>query len=252
MSKPVPNLEEKVRMYFEEKKSLSEIALVFDTNPKQIGRELKRAGYTLRSRSDAQRQRLNSGKAEHPTKGKNLSESTKRRISDSLHESWEGLSEEERNRRKDVAREIFNNRPDKDEVIQAGFKAINKAAKEGSIFEKYLADLLNEKGYYVLIHQKHDIEDSKMHLDILLPKESIAIEVDGPSHYADVWGKESLEKSQERDAKKNGLLIAGGYSVIRVKQPSSISQFFLRDAGQRVLEALEKINSNKSPEIISI
>lgn len=243
-----PDIKEKADLYFNQNMSVSEIAAKYNTYPKQIERELKRGGYELRTRGEAQKIRLDSGKAPHPTEGKEMSEETKIKISEGLHESWSNISDEEMERRRQMSRDFMNSRPDKDEVVKKGQEAIKKAAVEGSILEKYVADALNMEGYYVLVHQKHVIQDRKMHLDLLLPNERIAIEIDGPAHHEELWKDSDLGEIQSRDAKKNGLLMLNGYNIIRVKQDQGLSDYFKRKVTTEVLATIKTIIANPRPE----
>lgn len=246
---PPDDIKEKARLYYDENMSVSEIATKYGTYAKQIERELKRAGYELRTRSSAQKLRLDLGKAEHPTEGKELSDETKIKISEKLHTAWENFSDEEMDRRRDLAREHMNNRPDKDAMIKMGQEAIKKAAVEGSILEKFMADSLNMSGYYILVHQKHVIQEKKMHLDILLPEERIAIEIDGPAHHQELWKDSDINDIKNRDEKKNNQLLLNGYSVIRVIQNQNISEYFKRASAQKVLETIDEIKACKQDKV---
>lgn len=251
-AEPPKDIKDKARMYFDENMSVSEIAKHYGTYAKQIERELKRAGYELRGRDEAQRIRLETGKAEHPTKGKELSEETKIKISDKLHDAWQNFSEEEIERRRELARENLNNRSDKMSMTKKGQEAIKKAAISGSILEKYIADGLNEEGYYVLVHQKHTIQNEKMHIDILLPEDAIAIEIDGPAHHSELWERSDLSKIQARDASKDGLLVLNGYNVIRVKQDQTLSNYFKRKCLTSVIETIQKIKASQNTTVYNI
>lgn len=252
-SKKSPSdIKEKARLYFEENCSLNEIAKQYNTYGKRIERELKAAGYQLRSKADAQRIRLAEGKVAHPTAGKELSDETKVKISNKMHDSWKSISEDERERRREVARDNFDKRTDKEEFIKQGFEHIKATSKDGSKLEKYIADRLNDAGYYTLVHQKHIVQDEKMHIDIMLPKNNIALEIDGPSHYSDIWGAESLSKTQARDSKKNGLLLGDGYHVIRLRAPSSVSDYFMRNSSDLILKQIESLADEVTPQISTI
>lgn len=252
-AQPPDDIKEKARMYFDENMSISEIAKHYNTYPKQIERELKRGGYELRNRSSAQKIRLDMGKAPHPTEGKEMSEETKIKISDKLHEAWKNFSDEEIERRRELARENLNNRPDKDRMTKLGQEAIKKAAIDGSALEKYIAQGLNNEGFYTLVHQKHIIQNKKMHLDILLPKDGIAIEIDGPAHHSELWEEHDVAKVKARDSSKDGLLLLNGYNVIRVKQDQTISNHFKRNCLKKVLETVQLIKgTNKKSQVYNI
>jgi hypothetical protein len=86
---------------------------------------------------------------------------------------------------------------------------------------------------------------------MFLPGNNIAIEVDGPSHFIDVWQNGSLSKVQKADAEKNGLLLLYKVNVIRVKQVRrNLSDKNLRDAAIAVHDKIRHIlQSQLSPDI---
>lgn len=241
--KIIPDIDKKKKLY-DSGMSLSEIAKKFDTYAKKIERELKSSGHVLRGRSEAQKVRLDTGKAEHPTKGKNLSDETKIKISDGVAGKWKNLSEKERAARAKDAKKRWDKKPDKDAFIQQGLEAIKKTSVEGSKFEKHISDLLVSEGFQVYTHEKHQIANKNMHLDIFLPTEGIAIEVDGPAHYKELYGDDTLSRTQKTDDMKNSLLLDKDISVIRVAQPSNVSQHFMRTYGDKVVRLVKDIVSN--------
>ena len=50
-----------------------------------------------------------------------------------------------------------------------------------------------------------------------LPVLRVAIEVDGPTHFLPIWGEEKLQKRQEIDRKKTGLILQDGITLVRMK-----------------------------------
>lgn len=235
------DIEEKIRLYQECNMSAAEIAERFDTYAKKIQRELKAAGCPLRGRSEAQKIRLSEGKAEHPTQGKEVSQDTKNKISDAMAEKWNSLTPEQRAVRSEMSKVQWDKREDKEAFIQAGLDAVRKASVEGSKFEKYLSDALLDQGYKVYLHEKHQVDNEKMHLDLFLPNESIAIEVDGPAHYKQLYKEVSLADVKDRDRKKNLYLTSKNIDIIRVSQPSSVSDHFMRTQSARVILKVEEI-----------
>ena len=74
------------------------------------------------------------------------------------------------------------------------------------------------------------------------------IEIDGPAHFLPIWGEEALQKNIRSDAQKSGLILSGGYVMIRVKNISkTISQKIQRDMLNAIISHLEKIE-NKFPK----
>src|SRR5690606_35818927 len=129
-----------IKLYTQENKSTKEIAEQLNTYPNKILRILKKAGVTLRTRSDAQKLALAEGKSPHPTKGTKRPADTKLKISEKISENWKNLSDDERRRRADVSRENWMNMTDeqKADLGRAAGQSIRKAAKEGSRLERYL------------------------------------------------------------------------------------------------------------------
>ena len=97
-----------VKLYNSGNYSTYELAEKFNTYPNKIRRILRKNGVPLRTKSAAQKNALRKGRASHPTKGKNQSEATKRKISDSQGKVWDEMSDEERQRRSDNGREAWN------------------------------------------------------------------------------------------------------------------------------------------------
>jgi hypothetical protein len=76
-------------------KSVCQIAEEQGTYPNKIRRELKRLGYTLRDKGEAMAAAIRSGRLQHPTKGKNRSETTRQKIRQSLLRKTDAPSSEE-------------------------------------------------------------------------------------------------------------------------------------------------------------
>ena len=93
------NEPEIVDMYVNQKLSTYVIAERLNTYPNKIRRVLKKMGIELNDRSTAQKQALESGRTEHPTRGKKRSINTKKKISESVYKQWKNLSEEDRQKR---------------------------------------------------------------------------------------------------------------------------------------------------------
>ena len=83
-------------MYNEDNQSTYEIAKALDTYPNKIRRTLKKHGYDLKDRSEAQKVALETGRSTHPTAGKQRSKEERVAISSSLVDYWENMSDKER------------------------------------------------------------------------------------------------------------------------------------------------------------
>ena len=97
------------KLYVDQKQSFGEIAKEYKTYPNKVRRDAIKYGISIRSKSDAQKNVLQQGKANHPTKGKKRSEEEKNKISLGMHQSWNELSDKERNKRKMQSKKNWNN-----------------------------------------------------------------------------------------------------------------------------------------------
>ncbi len=232
-------------------KSIAEIAEQFNTYSNKIRRVLLKLGVDLRSRSEAQTIALESGRAKPPMLGKKHDQETKNKISDKVHEQWRVMSDQEREERAQKTKDYWESLSEeaKEAFRRAGNEAIREASKEGSKMEKYLAKLLTDEGYEIIIHKKALISNVNLEIDMLIPDLNVAIEIDGPSHFLPIWGEETLKRNIRADAEKSALLLNAGYCMIRVKDMTTTrTKRGLRIAGELLIEALKKV-SNKFPSI---
>lgn len=207
-----------IRMYNEENQSTYEIAKQLDTYPNKIRRTLKKHGYDLKDRSEAQKVALASGRSTHPTAGKERSMEERVAISSSLVDYWENMSQKERKKRVQTAKNNWKKLTErqKETMRQRGIAAIRQAASEGSKLEKIFQQRIEAAGYPVEPH-KLIIPAENLEIDLYIPRLKTIIEVDGPSHFLPIWGEEKLQKQVNADLRKSGALLSKGYAVIRVK-----------------------------------
>lgn len=244
------NEQDIIDMYVNQKCSPYVIADKYNTYPNKIRRILVKNNITLKNKSEAQKDALESGRSTHPTKNKPRSQTTKNKISDSIYSYWSKLSEEERQKRVDKARDQWNNMTEEErcQLRDAAAKAVRKAAKEGSKMEQFLADGLTKFGYSVQFHPTNLIPNVNLEIDLFIPEIKTIIEIDGPAHFMPIWGYENLQKHIKADAEKSGLLLYNGYVVIRVKHlTKSVSQKQQRLALERISQKLQNIR-NKFPD----
>jgi very-short-patch-repair endonuclease len=228
--------------------SWSNIAKLCGTYPNKVRRDAKSFDIESRSKSEAQSLALKTGRHSHPTKDKGHSEETKIQISDKVADIWDSLSENEKSKRRLDALKRWNEKSPEEiaEFRRASIEAIRTTAKEGSALEKYLLENLIKKGYKVEFHKEQWVEREKLQIDLLVPELNLAIEVDGPSHFEDIWGKEVLMKNKQRDREKNGLLLRQGFVIIRIRQGrKSLSEKFKRDTLKSLLEKMKEISIDR-------
>lgn len=232
-----------VELYGDRKLSWANIAKLCGTYSNKVRRDATKLGIQSRDKSEAQSAAIESGRHGHPTKGKGHSEQTKIKISESVAEDWSSLPEVERESRRLDAKRRWDEKSDDEirEFRKAAHAAIKEASIKGSALEKYLLKELIDKGYQVQFHREHYVVREKLQIDLFIPSLNVAIEVDGPSHFNDIWGEDVLAKNKQRDLEKNGLLLQRGCVIIRVKQTKRISNKFKRDVLKDLLKVLEQI-----------
>jgi very-short-patch-repair endonuclease len=230
-------------MHHEQNLSFKQMADRCGTYPNKLKRLGKKLGLETRTRSEAQKNALDTGTIQHPTKGKERSEETKIKISDSVAVVWKELEPEEKERRRLQSKELFDSRTEvekKDFHDKAG-KAIRKTAKTGSKLEEAIFAHIVKLGYRVKKHQDHILINQKLHLDIYIPELKTAIEIDGPSHYLPIWGADALRKTQLADNQKDGMVLNSGCCMVRIRQQKNLSKSFIREVSRELTVALTEI-----------
>jgi len=225
-------------------RSMQTIADELGTNRQRVRRAIIALGITIKDKSSAQKAALKYGRAEHPTEGKVRPEEVRVRIAEGVHEDWVNADKETLKARSDTSKAQWAAMPqhERDALLRAAQDAVRGTAKDGSQVEKYLREGLTNAGYDVEYHVTGIVPNQNLEIDLLLPSLSIAIEVDGPSHFLPIWGEASLLKNIQSDLQKTGLLLFQGMVVIRVKQLSNnVSTLLKRKLLAAVLEAVGKI-----------
>jgi very-short-patch-repair endonuclease len=231
--------------YISNKKSFQTIAKEYATYANKVRRDAKKFNIDIRSKSEAQSNAISTGTHTHPTKGKERSEQTKRKIGISVYETWQNLSDSEIEQRKNKARDNWNKKSEdeKQNIINKANRAVRESSKTGSKLEKYLLHQLINDGYKVDFHKEHLLSNTKLQIDLFLPTINLAIEVDGPSHFENIWGDQSLSRNKAYDNKKEGLLIGKGISIIRIKQNYDFSESRAYICYQKLIPFLIKNNT---------
>lgn len=235
---------------YEAGKSTHQLAKELDTYPAKISRAMKKLGIKPRSKSEAQTQALASGRHKHPTKGTKHSLETRIKISEAVSSAWDEIDEAERERRKQVAKDLWDAMPDsqKEALRKAATAAVREAAVKGSKMELFLEKHLRGEGYDVILHETKLLQNDKLEIDLFLPSLSVAIEVDGPGHFYPIYGQDKLNKQMKADADKAGLILANGMCIIRIKHlVKNLTEKNKREVAEAVTNELEKIEK-KFPE----
>lgn len=212
--------------YENNKKSFQDIATLTGTYANKLRRDAIKFNIKIRDKSEAQKNALKSGRANHPTKGKERSEKTKNKIGLRVLQAWENLDDHELNKRKEKARNNWNNldQNDQEQILKKANQAVRESSKSGSKLEKYLLNELLRDGHAVEFHKEQSLVNTKLQIDLFISKLGIAIEVDGPSHFEPVWGDDVLKRNKSYDNKKSGLILGKGWVLIRIKQSKDFSK----------------------------
>lgn len=241
--------------FIEKEKSTSQIAKEVGTHPNTVRRALIKHGYALRDKSEAQRLALANKTAKHPTAGRKRTEEEKAKICTGTYEYWQNISASDKAKWCKMKQAEWKelSEEEKDKRYKLAAKAIRETVSSGSRLERYLVVELRERGYRVEFHKENFLLNTKLQTDLLLPNDRIVIEIDGISHYEPIYGQEKLEKQKRADAEKNGLLLANGFHIIRLK---AVYRTLAKDKKKEylalVLTALEKLKKTKSPTIVHI
>ncbi len=234
-----------------EKSNVSSIAKEYGTYPNKIRRLAASYGLTVPNHSETQSRILQQGLVQHPTKGKVRPESTKIKISEKVFDSW---TTERKEDQAEVAKKTWDNMTDQQHAdrTKKAFEGIKNASKRGSKLEHYLFEKLIKAGHIVDFHTARLLGNEKLHIDMLITSNKIAIEVDGPSHFEPIWGDKNFKRNQKADVQKTGLLIQAGFMVIRVEHRGETSQKFYRDIGEKLLATVDDMKNGKTEKVVKI
>lgn len=239
--------------YHVKKRSMDEIAQDNNTYKSRVRRLIVKYNIPIRNKSESQKISLERGRHPHPTFGKSRSNETKNKIGDGLHAAWGRLSPEERTKRVEFYKRQWQlmTPEEKKKFHDRASQAVRLTARYGSKLERFIVVQLRTLGYNVVFHAERALEREGLEVDIMLPDDMVAIEVDGPSHFLPIWGDEKLQKNIERDSTKNGLLMQSGFIVIRIKYLSrNVSKKLMRELVDRLAEVLK--TTDRTPRIIEL
>jgi very-short-patch-repair endonuclease len=240
--------------YIDQGLSFGSIAKEYKTYANKLRRDAIKFNIKIRDKSEAQKNAIKTGIHKHPTKGKERSQKTKDKIGNSVMKSWDLLSENELLDRKNKSRDRWEalDVEKQDAILRLANNAVRHASKTGSKLEKYLMEKLLKDGYKVEFHKEQTLLNTKLQIDLFLPSHNIAIEVDGPSHFEPVWGKDSLKRNKKYDAKKEGLILGKGWKMIRIKQTKDFSKSRADYIYSKLLETISTILNNSDYKTITI
>lgn len=232
--------------------SCYEIAEKWKTYANLVRRALKYHNIQLKERSEIQKNILKSGRKKHPTKGKTRDITTKVKISNELRKWWKKISPEEYQKRKQEGIDRWNNLTEekKKEMRKKAAIAVQKASIQGSKLERYVLASLQAANFRAQHHKTHLLGNHSLEIDIFLPIEGIAIEIDGPAHLYPIWGEEQLKKTYKADQEKNGLLLTNGYMVVRIKNYEGyLSIARMRETTCQLISLIKELSINPPEKI---
>jgi very-short-patch-repair endonuclease len=234
--------------YTKKNRSTSDIAKELKTYPNTIRRILINNDIDLRSHSEAQKNQIK--KNGHPMKGKIRTKEEKEKISDGMRKHWDSMSnsekEKEKKRRSKISKDMWKNISDekKESMLENMRKKNLETRNAGSKSENLLADMLREMGYAVEQRTNRFTPGNQFEIDICLPKEAVAIEVDGATHFRAIYGGDRLKKTKRNDSDKNSILLGAGFTVIRVQDNSNKhSRSVCVRARDKIVKIISKSNS---------
>jgi len=209
-----------LKEYVENKKSTVAIAEMTGCYPEQVRRALKKHNIRIRSRSKASHNYYETG-GKNARKGYKFTEEEKEQASISAKEYW--LSDESSEAKKKIAkasRKYWKGVPksEKKKIVERLHRACREASQNGSKAQLTIAEILTSKyDYHVETGMINIAGIGELEVDIALPQHGIAIEVDGITHFEDVYSDDRFQRAQEADQRKNEHLTSIGWSVIRVQ-----------------------------------
>jgi very-short-patch-repair endonuclease len=227
--------------YVNKGRSANEIAESLGTYPNRVRRAMRFHGIAVRPRGEAQAAALRNGRAAHPTRGKPRPPEVRQAVSAGVARAWSSMGDEERAARSLLTKSQWEarTRAESEEIRRRASAGLRRAAVKGSRLEQHLLLGLRLAGHRVDFHAECVVAAERMHVDLLLRKAKVALEVDGPTHYRPVFSEEQLARNAEADRRKDGLLQQAGYKVIRVRQTSkNLSAHRMNLALKSVVEAL--------------
>lgn len=237
-----------VQEYEQNQLSFGAIGEKYQTYANKIRRDAVKFKIPIRNKSEAQKTALKSGRHNHPTKGQTRPEEVKAKIGAAVLNSWESLSEEELQQRRVTAKANWEklSEDEKAEMMQKANAAVRQSSDVGSKLELYLLKNLLSHGHKVEFHKEQTLVNTKLQIDLFLPSINTAIEVDGPSHHAPVWGDDVLQKNIKYDNKKNGLILGKGLYLVRIKQNKDFSKARAKIVLDKLLVILDQIQSGQA------
>lgn len=230
------------RLYQDEGMSLRNVAKELGVSLATLSRFMKKVGIQTRDKATAQKNYLKDN--EHQMAGRTHTEETKQKISQGLGEFWDSLSpeasEELRQRIGSGWKRKWESMSEAERhAMMSELSAKSRLSQgNGSRLERFIAEELRSRGFIVEERTTNYTIGKDMEVDLALPSQGIAIEVDGPTHFLPIYGEDHLAQQQERDGRKDQQIIDAGYSVLRIRDNNGpLSQLRM----ERIVSAINDI-----------
>jgi very-short-patch-repair endonuclease len=227
--------------------SLNQLAKLTGTYVNKIKRDAKKFGVKTDTKSESQAKALRTGAISHPTMGKERSDETKDKIGKSRRETWKEMSDDERESLSKARKAQYKKQKIPPHLSPNKATNLQKAAKFGSKIE--LAILQYLRDFWSCEHQAEDqLGQETYHVDIMIRELNIAIEVDGPAHYKEIWNADKLNKTKQKDERKTELITSSGYALIRAIADKKFSKSYGEELAEKVREACVNISNGNNAE----
>jgi len=233
--------------YVHNGRSTGSIAKEFKTFPNTVRRALIKHGIELRTKSDAQKNFLETN--EHPMCGKTRTDEERQKISEGIQEHFDGLSDSEMELRKQAQSEraiekwASMDEEERKKNILKMQRANREMSGKGSKNENMVAKLLSDAGYKTVQRSTDFSPQNRFEIDIAIPSCNVAIEWDGAAHFEPIYGDKDLSRVIQKDVRKNDSLVGFGWTVIRCRDHSTAhSVAFCRRAVNKIIEIIKTTN----------
>jgi very-short-patch-repair endonuclease len=210
-----------MKEYVDKGKSTSEIAKSLKCHPEKVRRALKKHGIPVRNKAQAAQNFYEQGGV-NARKGYTFTDEEKE--ANALRAKEFYLHDERANEVKEklskLAKKQWDKISDKErkKIAKRLHQASHEASKHGSKAELKLAELLHDKYDWMTMQKVKQIPGiGDLECDIVLPEKKVVIEVDGVVHRDAIFDEKRLKDAKDRDKKKNDILTAFGWKVIRIK-----------------------------------
>jgi very-short-patch-repair endonuclease len=239
-----------IEEYSKKGRSTSSIAKEWSTDtkkvyPNTIRRLLKKYQIPLRDKSEAQKNFLADNP--HPLQGRARTDEEKRKISEGIQKWWDTLDSAEVSKLKDAMRERAGDKwanmteKEKAKAIRKMHQASRECAGLGGKNENAVADMLEAEGYGIVQRTNQYTPRNQFEIDMAIPSNRVAVEWDGAGHFRPIFGDKALKRTEEKDKRKNRILVKNGWVVIRCRDHSTAhSVAFCRRSVDSILNLIRK------------